>query len=49
MTTYKTKVNIDSENFEKNKSEMISLVEKIDENLSYNLGMDSELTKVRHK
>ena len=31
MATYKTKVNIDSENFEKNKNEMISLVEKMDE------------------
>ena len=31
MVTYKTKVNIDSENFKKNKSEMISLVEKMGE------------------
>ncbi len=31
MASYKTKINIETDNFEKNKSEMISLVEKLDE------------------
>ena len=31
MASYKTKINIETDNFEKNKSEMIALVEKLDE------------------